>query len=149
MFKKDDPQPPQRPRLLLTLMVGLAVYQASAAGYALNTPREISEQVALPMSLWFVSGVMWAVTALYGVRRLWRRERGSKAFAGWVIVGFSIYSALRLFLYAAADYDRGRLPFLVIMVGLILLLPARRLVRRFEANANTMEKDYDGNRSAQ
>ncbi len=117
----------------MTLLGILLLFQISAAVRALQVPSELAAQISLPMPLQFVAGMLWAVAALVVVAGLWQRKPGSGRTAGWLLVGFSIYSLLRLLLFTQADYDRGRLPFLIVLTVIILLLPVIGLIRRTRA----------------
>lgn len=115
---------------LMTLLGILLLFQLSAAARALQVPPELAVQVSLPMPLQFVAGILWAVASLVILVRLWQRRPGSAQIAGWLIIAFCIYSLLRLLLFTQADYDRGRLPFLMVLTIIILLLPVIGLIRR-------------------
>jgi hypothetical protein len=129
----NAPVPPRRIYWLMTLLGILVLFQASAAWRALQVPPKLAVEISLPMSLQFVTGALWAGAALVVLRQLWLRQPGSGRRAGWLLVGFSIYTLLRLLLFAQADYDRERLLFLAILTVLFLLLPVIWLARRTRA----------------
>jgi hypothetical protein len=116
---------------LIALTILLALFQAGAALRALQTPLEIAAQVSLPLALEAVLSALWA--AAFGVMtvRLWKHKPGTNERAVWLIGGFIGYSVLRLALFARADYDRQRLPFLLMATffGLIGMVLARFAVR--------------------
>ena len=49
-----------------------------------------------------------------------RRNGHAVRYTAWLFVLFILYSLLRLMIFAQADYDRGRLPFLVIVAALMI-----------------------------
>jgi hypothetical protein len=131
---------PRRHWWLLVLMCLLAVFQANAALRVLSVPDTLAAQINLPLPLQFVVGALWALVSLTVGTMLWRRKPGAARLAVWLCFAFSIYSLLRLFLFTQADYDRGRLPFLVVLTVLILFLPAVWLIRH--ARARLPDGDY-------
>jgi uncharacterized oligopeptide transporter (OPT) family protein len=50
--------------------------------------------------------------------------------AAWVLIGFIAYTALVAVVFSRADYDRQRMPFLLVLIGVALsmFLIARRLL---------------------
>jgi hypothetical protein len=120
----------RRPYLLIVLVAALAVFQAGAAARGINIPQELLAKTRLSLPLELAASVFWAAAALVVLASLWLRKPRARLYAAWLAVGFSIYSALRLLLFSQADYDRGRFPFLVVMVALLLVIPAVYIVRR-------------------
>jgi len=119
----------KRARLLMLLTTLLALVQLGAAVRGLNVPDALADRISLPLPLEFVAGVLWALVSLGVLALLWRRERRARLYAAWLAVGFSIYSLLRLLLFSQADYDRGRYPFLLVVIALLLILPVAYIVR--------------------
>lgn len=90
----------------------LAIHQAVNAIRALRLPSDVS----LSAPLEFIASVIWAGGfALLAVRR--------RARPIWLaLIGFAAYSAARIVLFARADYDRGRVPLLLIVIGVIMIV---------------------------
>jgi hypothetical protein len=124
----------KRARILILLTALLACVQLGAAVRALQVPDELASKISLPLPLEFVASLLWALIALGVTVLLWRRERRGRLYAAWLAVGFSIYSLLRLLLFSQADYDRGRFPFLLIVIALLLILPLAYIVRLRRTN---------------
>ncbi len=124
----------KRARILILLTALLACVQLGAAVRALQVPDELASKISLPLPLEFVASLLWALIALAVMVLLWRRERHGRLYAAWLAVGFSIYSLLRLLLFSQADYDRGRFPFLLIVIALLLILPLAYIVRLRRTN---------------
>lgn len=95
----------------------LRVLQASAAASG-GLPGWIQGLIGTGWTL----GFTWAAIAL-----LRRRPRAAE-LALWLWIGYVSYSCLRLLIFAEADYDRGRLPFLLVLVGFILIASFGALV---------------------
>ena len=119
----------KRARLLILLTALLACVQLGAAVRALQVPQAVAEKSSLPLPLDFIASLLWAVIALAVMVLLWRRERRARLYAAWLAIGFSIYSLLRLLLFSQAEYDRGRFPFLLVVVAILTILPLVYIVR--------------------
>jgi hypothetical protein len=124
----------KRSRLLILLTALLAAVQVGAALRALTMPDELAARISLPIPLEFIAGLLWAFLALIVLYLLWRRERRARLYAAWLAIGFSIYSLLRLLLFSQADYDRGRFPFLLVVIAILLILPVAYIVRTRRIN---------------
>jgi len=132
MIQNTDPpsnDAGKRSRILMVLTALLALVQFGAALRALSVPDELAARISLPVPLDFVAGLLWALLSLMALALLWRRERRARLYAAWLAVGFSTYSLLRLLLFSQAEYDRGRFPFLLVIIALLLILPAAYIVR--------------------
>ncbi|MBL8160766.1 MAG: hypothetical protein JNJ61_02195 [Anaerolineae bacterium] len=126
-----SPAPLRLARWLLLTLLFVAIFQANAAWRALNIPDDLTSLVSLSRPLEFSAAGIWALFALLAAGFIWRRRAGALRFGTSILAGFSIYSVLRLFLYVSADYDRGRLPFLLVLVCIPLIaLAAARLRSR-------------------
>jgi hypothetical protein len=110
---------PRRSRWFIILMGLLALFQGGAAVRVLHIALDLTAQISLSLPLEFVVSLLWTAAAALAVRGLWLRKPGAERHARAVLVGFVGYSLLRLILFAQASYDRGRLPFLLIVGGLL------------------------------
>jgi hypothetical protein len=110
---------PRRSRWFIILMGLLALFQGGAAIRVLHIAPDLIAQTALSLPLEFVVSLLWTGTAALTVRALWLRRPGAEWRARTVLIGFTGYSLLRLLLFAQASYDRGRLPFLLVVSGLL------------------------------
>lgn len=111
---------------LILLTALLAVFQFGAALRALNVPPELRAQVSLPTVLEFVGGGLWALLFAAITVNLIRGRALQPAVL--IVSGFVIYSLARLIVFARADYDLNRLPFLAAIT--VCLLLAAALLRR-------------------
>lgn len=102
----------------------LAVFHVSAVLRILQTPSDTTARIALPLPLDGLASSVWAFFAiLVSVRLLRGRSDGRTILV--LFTGFILYSIGRLAVFAQADYDRQRLPFLILaaaVIGLITLL---------------------------
>lgn len=126
----DAPSPTPRPRRLIILCGALALFQAGAAAQALTLPPAAAELVSLPLALQFVAGGVWALIFGCIVVTLIQTQPHSRRWAWWAVAGFATYSVLRLLLFAQADYDRERLPFLLLLMFSFLAITAAYTLRR-------------------
>ena len=67
--------------------------------------------------------LIWGVVFVILVLGLLQRRLWAGRWVSWLIVGFISYKAIYIVLFAQADYDRGRVPFLLVMTSLILIIP--------------------------
>jgi cytochrome bd-type quinol oxidase subunit 2 len=126
----DHPPAPRRRWRLIILAGLLALFQAGAAWQAVTTPAELAARVSLPPGLQFVAGGLWAL--LFGfitVTLIQNRLRTIQPVL-WTLAAFVGYSVLRLALFAQADYDRARLPFLWGILLLVSAIAAASWLRR-------------------
>jgi hypothetical protein len=108
----------------LALLTGLlAAVELGAAVRAVQLPGDLAARIHLPMPLEFVASVAWAALSALTSIRLLKRQPNATHHAAWLFAGFILYSAARLLLFTQADYDRQRLPFLLVIL-LILIIPA-------------------------
>ncbi len=118
------------PWRLTALMMALAWVQFGMAWRAVRLPAELVAAVQLPMALDFVASVFWALTfagVVWGLVRAWPQ---AKRAAGFVSVGFVIYSVVRLIVFTQAAYDRQRLPFLGLLALILIVLAWVTLLRK-------------------
>jgi hypothetical protein len=121
---------PRFSRLLGIGMIGLAAVQVGAAARALTLSSDLAAVVSVARPLDFVAAVLWGIAfSAAGVlllrksaRRDLLRRWNARRLALVLLGGFALYSLARLAVFAQADYDRGRLPFLIIITALFLLL---------------------------
>lgn len=101
----------------------------------------------LPLKLSFVANGLWAVGGVLVLRLLWRRQVRARLAAVGLLIGFSIYSLLRLLLLSQADYDRGRWPILLLLLAVLLIIPVTYMARAGRAN-NQLDGDvHNGSQS--
>lgn len=102
-------------RLLLFVLVLLTLHQLGAVLTVLRLPDDVVASLSLPVWVQVVAGSVWTLifgwTTVLLFRRMMRPMR-----ALWLVAVFILYSLLRLLLFTRADYDRQRLPFLIVVV---------------------------------
>ena len=105
---------------VIALTIALALMQTGAIIRLLNTPAALTEQTSLVLPLEIVAAGLWTlIFAILAVNLL--RLRATR-LAKWTFIGFATYSTVRLLLFAQADYDHNRLPFLVAANALAWLM---------------------------
>jgi hypothetical protein len=109
-----NPNTVKRPRRLLLIALTLAVVHAVGVARALQSAPVPADQVSLLPALEFIAAALWALLFALVALRLWRRLPGARRLFGWAGIGWIVYSVARLALFARADYDRQRLPFLIL-----------------------------------
>ena len=108
------PEPVPRPYRLIALAVVLALIGAGSAYNAVVRTLTL----AVPPVLDVVVGVLWAIMFASIALGLWQRRANARRRLGWALIGWIGDSLVRLSLFARADYDRERLPFLLLIGGI-------------------------------
>lgn len=90
----------------------MAFHQAANAIRALRLPLDVS----LSAPLEFLASLIWSG----GFALLAWRQRARPIWLA--LLGFAAYSAARIVIFARADYDRGRIPLLLVIIGLIMIV---------------------------
>lgn len=103
-------------RLLQLGLICLALVQGGAAVRALTLPAEIAAVIHIPPALDAIIGIGWGILFVLCAWRL--RRRAALALIG----AYTGYALIRLIVFTQADYDQGRLLFLLMMSAFILLL---------------------------
>lgn len=124
-FTNIPPDRPTRPgcraRLVTLGLAVLALVQAGLALRALRVPPELAAQVSLSLPLEFVGGLLWAGVFVLLVVGRWLRQVRARRLTAPVLVVFALYNGGRWLIFTEADYDRGRLPFLLLATFLFIL----------------------------
>ncbi len=115
---------------LCAVTAALALFQAAAALRALRLPAGLAAVVSLPGGLALLGAGAWALLFALLTVNLWRLRPRAVRQTAWAVIAFAIYSAARLVVYARADYDRQRLPVVLLALGLVCVVPALYLLRR-------------------
>ena len=116
-----------RPRHALLALLMLLV-QFGALYNLTAIPPEIAAQLSLILPLELALTLAWALIFAWLAVTLWRGAQTRRLWQALAL--YAVVSVMRLLLFARADYDRGRLPFLL----LTLLLAAFLLLRRRTRN---------------
>ncbi len=105
-------------KILVVLTGGLTLYHIVLLIQTIQRPTVVEAVHSIPA--WLQMGMALGWMVLFGWLALMVRRSPEKTvrWTLWMMVFFAIYRASRLFIFAQSDYDRGRLPFL----GLLLLV---------------------------
>lgn len=120
---------PRCQRWLIALALLLAFVTLGTVWQVINVPVEPDMKVSIPRPLDAAAGAGWAVIFVLAAWTLLRRHPRGAVFLAWAIIGFLIYSLGRLAVFARADYDRQRLPFLVLATIIVMMAPVAYLIR--------------------
>lgn len=131
-------EPVSRPYGLISVMVLLMIYNIGAVVSAWQL-RDIVSSNAVWLHI--VGSVFWIGVFIWVTSSLWRGER-SKHRALMLIIAFALYNIVRLGVFTQAEYDRQRLPFVLVMTILIVIgLLMLRLI--LAEDKVTKDRDYD------
>ena len=119
---ENSPIPARTRRWLLRISLVLALIQGAAIYNTLTRPAELDAQAHLSRPIELAAGILWALIFTFIAFTLLQRKRHALRIALWGLMGFALYSVARLALFAQAEYDRQRLPFLFIVMTLFLLV---------------------------
>ena len=108
-------------KFLLILLCGLFILQL----WSVNQSAELFQSGVTSIRPWILmqlaAGLTWAVLFASGIIKLWRHTQASAFRALMLIAVFFIFSGLRFAIFVRSDYDRQRLPFVILVVSLIVL----------------------------
>jgi hypothetical protein len=131
-------------RWLAALTGILALIQVGAALQALQIRPELAAQVSLSIPLEIAASAIGALLSAAVTVALLRCQPRALHYAAWLLIGFTGYRLGRLALFAQADYDQQRLPFLAIGSLLLLLIPTAYTLRPPRASTQPTENRRDG-----
>ena len=121
---KEDPQaPPQRAGCWLLVAAFLSVYQIIFALRVLQQQETLSLTSSVPPVVDAGISLIWGIVFAIIMLGLLRRRLWAGRWVRWLALGFVIYKTTYIAIFAQADYDRGRVPFLLVSTALILIIP--------------------------
>lgn len=117
----------KRPWSLILLSGFLALYQLTIVWHLLTL--EFPLKLTFPSALQLLIALVWAVLWFTGTVSLYRLGVRGIRYSGMLFAGFILTSFVQVAIWAGADYDRLRLPFLatvtVILIGIIIVVLIR------------------------
>ncbi|MCL4247115.1 MAG: hypothetical protein KJ065_03065 [Anaerolineae bacterium] len=144
----DETPKVHRPYRLIMLSILVALLNVGMVFTSLQLPPELAAQTSLLPALEVAVGVFWAAVFAYAALRLWQRRPNPDRVLAWALTVWIGYSLVRLTVFARADYDRGRLPFLwaaglvgCVLIGIFLLRPGRTGAAHMETNDDEQRED--------
>jgi hypothetical protein len=111
---------------LIALLIALTSIQAINVVRTLTLPDNLAPHVSLLPMLEVVAGGLWTGALLWGTWGLLRRS--DRRTAAWLIAAYLAYQIARTIVFARADYDRQRIPFLLVaglgmcVIGMVIVL---------------------------
>jgi hypothetical protein len=129
-----------RPSIAMGL---LTLVEAGTAIRALQVPDDVAARVHLLLPLEFVAGLVWTVVFALATIVLVQQRPRARSFTAWSLVLFACYNMLRWLAFVQADYDRQRLPVLLLAVFTFVLSLVAYGRRHRRAQPLKTEKTFD------
>jgi len=123
---------PKRSGCLVTFITILLVYQTLNLIRVLQLEDMLGNSVVPPVPLQLTLILIWLLTFTYLLLGVVRKWRFALRYSGWLIITYILYRLLYAVLFVQADYNRQRLPFLLVTISLILIVPIFMLLNRHE-----------------
>lgn len=130
--------------LMWTLLMTL--FQIGAVLRVLQLPGNVVEQISLSLPFELGISILWALVFGWAVWTIVWNHRHALRYTVGITIGFIVYSTLHRIIFSRADYDQGRIPFLVaiivitIGIAMIALVFARRVHNTIRENASDGSK---------
>jgi len=115
---------------LVSFIAILGLYQIFFAIRVFNDSGLYGNSLSLSPMLQIGLASVWTILFLTALLGLVRSQDHAVGYSAWLILSFIVYGLLRTSLFAQADYDRQRIPFLVMGTVLILIVPVWSLLKR-------------------
>jgi hypothetical protein len=146
-IENDTSRPGCWYRLLWLLSAALALIQVGAAVRAARVPAELAARISVPLTLELVAGLLWAGLFAGITIRLLARKSGATRWLAWGLIAFSLYNGLRWLAFTQADYDRGRLPVLLLAILFFVMIMVVLLIRPVWIRKRKTETTFDDSES--
>jgi putative exporter of polyketide antibiotics len=134
-MSEQNQKSPKRYAYLLFILAILSLYQILFAFRVLIDRGLYGDNLSLSPVIQAGMALLWAILFLIAVLGLARGKRFGLGYSAWLIISFVVYNVLRVILFAQADYERNRIPFLVMGAIMILIIPVLVLLRRDNQSA--------------
>jgi hypothetical protein len=105
---------------LLILLFSLLLLQLNAVIQAIKLLLAGAPEVRVLVSLQLVMSLAWAALFASGMIKLWQHRRVWEIRALKLVAGFFMFSGLHFALFVRSDYDRQRIPFVLLTTFLIV-----------------------------
>jgi uncharacterized membrane protein YhaH (DUF805 family) len=104
----------------MVITIALSLFQFVAAIRTLQLPDDLPVSLLIPLEV--AAGFSWGLLFALATVALILYKPYAARFALWLTLSFLVYSVIRLTLFAQSDYDRQRLPFLIVTLFVIIIL---------------------------
>jgi hypothetical protein len=131
-------------RWLAALTGILTMIEAGAALQSVCIAPDLAAQVSLSAPLEFTASAGWGLFSAFVTYTLVRRKARALQYTAWLLIGFIGYSLARVLIFAQADYDQQRLPFLFVAAFIVLLVPTAFVLRPAKVAAQPTENSGNG-----
>lgn len=122
MTQSDQSSTPARNIWLIMFSCFMILYQILWISRVLTSSDRLQEQLKLNIPLEIANSILFVSLFTLGLRALIVRADYAVRYTIGVFVGLIGVTVLRLMLFAQADYDRQRLLFLVLFIGIVSCL---------------------------
>ncbi|MDX1993651.1 MAG: hypothetical protein SF029_14780 [bacterium] len=146
MRPKNSQKPSLARRVLLVTLVLLTLFNLGEVLAALQSPANV--ELRFPPLVRAALGALWAYLFGLSVVLIWRQRRAglfALRVAAASLVSYGVFSIGRALVFTEADYNRQRVPFLVVMIVFFLSVPLFAIVRLCRTQAVPTETVTDGN----
>jgi hypothetical protein len=129
----EAPMTPSTPRLqkrggcLIFLLSLLGLFQILLASRVLEDSI-IYGEVRFPPAIQVGISLIWLVIILWTVQAVFRKQSYDVGIT--TIIAYLVFRLLQVVFFAQADYDRNRIPFLLLVMVSLLLIPLLRWLWR-------------------
>lgn len=133
----------KRPLWLISFTCFMMLYQIFWLIRVLQLQEKLKEQISLSIPLEIIISVSIVTFFTYGLRALILSREWAMRYTIRVFYFQVGYSGLRLIAFSEADYDRQRLPFLIIIFSIVCGLWALPKIYRHIHKSIEGENSYD------
>jgi hypothetical protein len=126
-MQEENLQTPKRGGCLLFLLTILGLFQILLAFRVLEDSI-IYGEVRFPPVVQVGISLIWLVIILWTVQAVFRKQSYDAGIT--TIIAYLVFRLLQVVFFAEADYDRNRIPFLLLVMVSLLLIPLLRWLWR-------------------
>jgi hypothetical protein len=126
-MSQQNPPSPKRAGCLLLLLTILGLFQILFAFRVLEDSAIYGELSIAPAIHVGVS-LIWLVIIIWAGQSVFRKQSLDLGMS--IIIAYLVFRLLQVIFFAQADYDRNRIPFLLLVMVSLLLIPLLRWLLR-------------------
>lgn len=115
---------------LIIFLASLSLYQIFFALRVFNNVGLYTGHLSMPPALQIGIAIVWAILFITALLRLVMGKSHAVGYSACLMISFVVFALLQTIFFAQADYERKRIPFLVVGTILILIAPVLLLLRR-------------------
>lgn len=115
---------------LLMFVIGLCLYQIFVLIHVLQIEETIRTALIPSVPVQIGLGILWLMLLGQTAIGLVIKQALALRYGGWIVIAYVIYRLGYVILFVQADYNRNRLPFLILFTILVLIVPIMTLLHR-------------------